>query len=98
ALYAATPYLETGGHALSWGLVAAGVLQFVGLFAFIKMYKIGIRIRLPKFDEDIKKLFTLMLPGIIGAGVVHINLFVDIIIASTLAEGSISYLYYADRL
>lgn len=98
ALYAATPYLETGGHALSWGLVAAGVLQFVGLFAFIKMYKIGIKIRLPKFDADIKKLFTLMLPGIIGAGVVHINLFVDIIIASTLAEGSISYLYYADRL
>lgn len=98
ALYFATPYLETGGHALSWGLVAAGVLQFAGLFAFIRMYRIGIKIRLPKFDEDIKKLFTLMLPGIIGAGVVHINLFVDIIIASTLAEGSISYLYYADRL
>lgn len=98
ALYFATPYLETGGHALSWGLFAAGILQFVGLFAFVKMYKIGITIRLPKFDADIKKLFTLMLPGIVGAGVVHINLFVDIIIASTLAEGSISYLYYADRL
>lgn len=98
ALYLATPYLSTGGHALSWGLVAAGVLQFVGLFLFIWKYKIGIRLRLPKFDADIKKLFVLMGPGILGAGVVHINLFVDIIIASTLAEGSISYLYYADRL
>lgn len=37
-------------------------------------------------------------PGVIGAGVMHINLFADLIIASFLPEGSISYLYYADRL
>ena len=37
-------------------------------------------------------------PGVIGAGVMHINLFADLIIASMLASGSISYLYYADRL
>jgi putative peptidoglycan lipid II flippase len=98
ALYLATPYLQSGGHALSWGLFAAGICQFLGLFACVWKYKIGIRIRLPKFDADIKQLFALMGPGIIGAGVMHINLFVDVIIASTLPEGSISYLYYADRL
>lgn len=98
ALYLATPYLATGGHALSWGLAAAGILQFLGLFAFVWKYKIGIRPQWPKFDADIKKLFALMGPGILGAGVVHINLFVDIIIASTLGEGAISFLYYADRL
>jgi len=98
ALYLATPYLKTGGHALSWGLFAGGILQFLGLFACIKRYKIGIKFRMPKFDADIKTLFALMGPGILGAGVVHINLFVDIIIASTLPQGSISYLYYADRL
>ena len=37
-------------------------------------------------------------PAVIGAGVVHINLFADVIIASFLQGGSISYLYYADRL
>lgn len=98
ALYFATPYLESGGHALSWGLFAAGILQFVGLLYFTKKMKIGIRFQRPKFDTDIKKLFKLMGPGVIGAGVVHINLFADVIIASTLATGSISYLYYADRL
>ncbi len=98
ALYFFEPLMRTGGHALSWGLFFAGVLQFVGLLACIKMYKIRIDFKLPKFDADIKKLFKLMGPGIIGAGVVHINLFADIIIASMLAEGSISYLYYADRL
>jgi putative peptidoglycan lipid II flippase len=98
ALYFLEPMMQTGGHALSWGLFGAGVLQFVGLLACVKMYKIHIDFKLPKFDTDIKKLFKLMVPGIIGAGIVHINLFVDIIIASTLPEGSISYLYYADRL
>lgn len=98
ALYFLEPMMQTGGHALSWGLFFAGILQFLGLLACIKMYKIRIDFKLPKFDADIKKLFKLMVPGIIGAGVVHINLFVDIIIASTLPQGSISYLYYADRL
>jgi len=98
ALYFFEPLMKTGGHALSWGLFFAGVLQFVGLLACIKLYKIKIHFKLPKFDTDIKKLFKLMGPGIVGAGIVHINLFVDIIIASTLATGSISYLYYADRL
>ncbi len=98
ALYFLEPLMKTGGHALSWGLFGAGVLQFLGLIACVKMYRIGLSIRMPKFDVDIKKLFKLMGPGVLGAGVVHINLFVDIIIASTLATGSISYLYYADRL
>ncbi len=98
ALYFLEPMMKTGGHALSWGLFGAGVLQFVGLIACVKMYRIGLTLRMPKFDADIKKLFKLMGPGVLGAGVVHINLFVDIIIASTLATGSISYLYYADRL
>ena len=98
ALLFLEPMLESGGHALSWGLCAAGVLQFIGLLLCVRKFRIGLRLQLPKFDADIKKLFQLMGPGVIGAGIVHINLFVDVIIASTLPEGSISYLYYADRL
>lgn len=98
ALVFLTPMLETGGHALSWGLFAAGFFQLAGLYYCLKRYKIKLSLRLPKFDADIKQLFKLMGPGVIGAGVMHINLFVDVIIASTLPEGSISYLYYADRL
>jgi putative peptidoglycan lipid II flippase len=98
ALYFLTPMMEHGGNALSWGLFGAGVLQFVGLLLCIYYYKIKIKFRVPTFDADIKKLFKLMGPGVVGASVVHINLFIDIIIASTLPLGSISYLYYADRL
>ena len=98
ALVYLKPYVTTGGHALSWGLFVAGILQFAGVIFALKYYGIGMKLQMPKFDADIKKLFNLMGPGVIGAGVVHINLFVDVIIASTLATGSISYLYYADRL
>lgn len=89
---------KTPGHALSWGILCAGFAQF-----FMLLYcahRIGFRItfKIPVFTEKIRKVFRLMGPGVLGAGVMHINLFADIILASFLASGSISYLYYADRL
>ena len=56
------------------------------------------QIKLPRLSPNIKKTLTLMGPGVIGAGVMHINLFADLILASFLDTGAISYLYYADRL
>lgn len=89
---------ETVGHALSYGLFAAGVLQFIFLWVCAKRAGIKLKLARPKLDVDIKKVFRLMGPAVIGAGVVHINLFADLILASMLQSGSISYLYYADRL
>lgn len=91
------PHVPTAGHALAYGIALAGLVQFLWLVFHIKKYRVKIAVSLPKFGEA-KKLFKLMVPGVIGAGVIHINLFADVIIASTLASGSISYLYYADRL
>jgi len=91
-------YFESAGHALSWGLLAAGVFQLAFLWACTKRAGVNIKIARPRIDVDTKKIFAVMGPAVIGAGVVHINLFADLIIASFLGEGSISYLYYADRL
>lgn len=91
-------YFESAGHALSYGVLFAGVLQFIWLFVAAKRAGAGIRLKRPEFTVRIRKVFKLMGPGMIGAGVMHINLFADMIIASFLASGSISYLYYADRL
>lgn len=93
-----TNFTQTAGHALSFGIAFAGLVQLVWLVYHIKKSKLRIRIKKPEFTPNIKKLFKLMGPGVIGAGVMHINLFADLIIASLLAGGSISYLYYADRL
>ncbi len=91
-------HFETAGHAMSYGLLAAGVFQFLFLWICAKRARIQIKMARPKINADIRKVFRLMGPAVIGAGVVHINLFADIILASFLVEGSISYLYYADRL
>lgn len=89
---------ENQGHVLSYGVLFAGVLQFVWLVVAAKRAGFHLKLKRPKFDGKIKKVFKLMGPGVIGAGVMHINLFADMIIASFLGAGAISYLYYADRL
>ncbi len=91
-------YFESVGHAMAWGLLMAGVLQLLFLWGCAKRAGVRITVSRPKLNADMRKVFKLMGPAVIGAGVVHINLFADIILASFLAEGSISYLYYADRL
>ncbi len=88
----------TPGHALAWGVFAAGLLQCALLFLFVRRHGLALPFKKPEFTPRIKKLFALMGPGAIGAGVMHVNLLADLIIASFLATGSISYLYYADRL
>ena len=89
---------ETVGHALSYGVLFAGALQLVWLLIAAKRAKVNLKFKKPVFNTDIKKVFKLMGPGVIGAGVMHINLFADMVIASFLGTGAISYLYYADRL
>ena len=89
---------ETAGHALAWGVLAAGLLQLVYLWVSVIRAGLPIKIVKPTLSPRTKKVLKLMGPGVIGAGVMHINLFADLIIASFLQTGAISYLYYADRL
>ncbi len=89
---------KTPGHALSWGIAIAGIVQLAWLWWFLRRYKISLPVIRPRLTPEIKKLFKLMAPGAVGAGIMHINLFIDLIIASFLATGAISALYYADRL
>ncbi len=91
-------YFESVGHALSWGLLVAGAAQLLFLWGCTKRAGVKITFAMPKIDKDARRVLKLMIPAVIGAGVVHINLFADLIIASFLQKGSISYLYYADRL
>lgn len=89
---------QTAGHAMAWGVLAAGILQLLYLCVSAMRSGFTFRMMRPKIDADVRKVLRLMGPGVIGAGVMHINLFADLILASFLSAGSISYLYYADRL
>jgi putative peptidoglycan lipid II flippase len=98
AMLLATPYLPSAGHSLAWGVAVAGVAQFLWLVYACRQESVSLRLPRPKLSPPVRRLLRLMLPGAIGAGVVQINLLVDIVIASLLPTGAISFLYYADRV
>lgn len=98
ALLFGSGIFKTSGQALAWGLAAAGVVQFVWMLYNYKMIGYVLRVQWPVLTPRIRRLFRQMIPGALGAGAAQINLFIDMILASLLPVGSISFLYYADRL
>ena len=84
-------------YALSWGVFCAGIFQLLWLMLFLYKAKMLVYPTLPKVNDDIKYFFRKLIPGIIGANVMQINLLIDTMIAS-LISGAVSYLYYADRI
>lgn len=93
-----TPYVPTVGHALSWGVTASGVVQLGVLLIAVRRAGMGLRVPWPRLTPQMRMLMRRMGPGLIGAGVTQLNLAVDVIIASLLPAGTVSVLYYADRV
>jgi putative peptidoglycan lipid II flippase len=93
-----TPFFPTAAHALSWGEFAAGFVQVIWMMGSCRRAGILLKLRRPRLTPAVKRLFTLMGPAAIGAGAVQINIFIDTVIGSLLPTGSISHLYYAERL
>ena len=98
AMLVLTPLLDHAAQALAVGVLIAGFLQL--FFQVPSLIKEGY---FPKFNLDFKnsavrRVSMLMLPSIFSVSVVQINLFVSMILASRLETGSVSWLYYSDRL
>jgi len=91
-------HLEKPAVALAIGVVVGGSLQLGLQIPF--MIRKGFRpaLRGPLYHPGIKRIAVLMTPAVFGAAVYQINIFVGTLLASLLPEGSVSYLYYADRL
>ena len=97
ALIGLADILPTMGHALAWGVAGAGALQLAWLAAASARAGVLPNPR-PRLSPRVRELGRLMLPAVLGSGVAQINIVVDVILASLLATGSISYLFFADRL
>ena len=98
AVVGLTPYMETPGHSLAWGVFGAGVVQFIWLFWNCVKNNMTLRLKWISWGEDIKTMVRRIIPGAMGAGIYQINLLVDMMIATLLPTGSISFLFYADRI
>lgn len=94
----AAPMFDQPAFALAWGVLIAGVLQFIFQIPFL------LRIHMlpaPKVDwhhPGVRKILKLMGPAIFGVSVSQINLLLDTMLATFLPTGSVSWLYYSDRL
>lgn len=94
----AVPYFDPPVLALAWAVFIGGLLQLA--LQIRPLRKIGM---LPRFDLDlsdpgVRRVLKLMAPTILGVSVSQISLLINTIFASFLESGSVSWLYYADRL
>jgi putative peptidoglycan lipid II flippase len=86
------------GRALAWAVSAAGFAQFLWLLFACGRAGLALRLPLPRLTQGVRRTLAVMAPGTIGAGVTQLNLLISTALASLLPSGSVSYLYYADRL
>jgi putative peptidoglycan lipid II flippase len=98
ALLAMARFGWAGGEVLALALTAAGIAQFLWLMASCARAGVMLRLRLPRLTPGVRRTLTIMGPGVLGAGVTQVNLLVSTALASLLPGGSVSFLYYADRL
>jgi putative peptidoglycan lipid II flippase len=98
ALIGPVHWTTTPGHALAWAVAAAGIAQFLWLARDAGRAGMLPRLPAPKLTPDMRRLWALMLPGIFGASVFQLNQWIGTVLASLLPQGTVSYLFYADRV
>lgn len=97
ALYL-SPHLSTPVVALAWGVLIAGIVQFLFQLPFLRHRGLLVKPEVVFNDAGVKQVLKLMLPALFGVSIAQLNLMVDSIFASFLQEGSVSWLYFTDRL
>ncbi len=93
-----SPQLDEPMVGVAWGVFLAGFVQLAFLLPSLARIRLLPRPRWGVRDAGVKKILKLMVPGIVGSSVSQINLLFDTLLASFLITGSVSWLYYADRL
>ncbi len=94
----AAPYFDPPVMVLAWSVFAGGAAQLA--LQIPALVRVGMlpRPRIPVLDAGVKRILVLMGPAVIGVSVAQVSLLINTIFASYLETGSVSWLYYADRL
>jgi len=92
------PYFDPPVKALAWAVFCGGILQLA--FQVPHLWRLGLlpRFKLDFGDEGVWRVIRQMGPAVFGVSISQISLLINIIFASFLVTGSVSWLYYADRL
>lgn len=92
------PHFDPPVLALAWGVALGGVLQLAWMLPHLVRIRMLPRPTRHFSDPGVRRVLKLMAPATLGVSVAQISLLINTIFASFLATGSVSWLYYADRL
>lgn len=92
------PYFSPPVMALAWAVLCGGVLQVALQVPFLARLGVLPRFRASFRHEGVGRILRLMAPAVFGVSIAQVSLIINVIFASFLATGSVSWLYYADRL
>jgi len=93
-----SPYFTEPVMALAWGVLMAGAVQLLFQLPFLMRIKLLPKPIVDWQDPGVKRILKLMVPALFGVSVAQINLLLDTVLATFLKTGSVSWLYYSDRL
>ncbi|MDA8961826.1 murein biosynthesis integral membrane protein MurJ [Congregibacter sp.] len=94
----AAPYFAEPAFALAWGVLFAGLIQLMFQMPFLYRLDLVPKPRWEPRHPGVRQVMTLMIPALFGVSVSQLNLLFDTVLASFLPTGSVSWLYYSDRL
>ena len=92
------PYFDPPVMVLAWAVFVGGILQLLFQLPFLAKLGLFPRLRFNTKDEGVRRILKLMGPAVFGVSIAQISLLINTIFASFLVTGSVSWLYYADRL
>ena len=92
------PHMQRPIMALAWGVLVAGIAQLLFQLPFLAQLQLLPRPRIAPRDPGVRRIGRLMLPALFGVSVAQLSMLIDTLLASFLVSGSISWLYYSERL
>ena len=94
----AMPYLSQPVLSLAFGVIAGGFLQLALQIPFLRQKGIVLKLNFNFSHPGLMRLLKLVAPAVFGAAVYQLNIMIITLLASFLPAGSVSYLYYSDRI
>ncbi len=92
------PLFHVPVYGLSYGVLLAGILQLIFQWPFLKKLHLLVWPKINFKNPGVRRVFKLMVPAVMGVSVTQIGILIDTFFASFLQTGSITWLYYSDRL
>jgi putative peptidoglycan lipid II flippase len=98
ALFAGPLFFPSAAYTMAWATFLSGVIQVIILWINVKCCGFGVWFDFSAKKKEVKVFFKKLLAGVIGSGVLQLNILIDFAVLSYLPTGAVSYFYYIDHV